>query len=396
MSQWVKLSCCLGACFVLMLGEASANADGPFGNPYPRVIGATGRPYGPTRAHYEYQRQYGHPWGGSNPMYGGAGVVGGYPGSFGYGGVGYSLPAYGCYGSGPVVYGAPFGVAYSSQSWSSFGWGLGGYSSAGFYSSGYSAYPPLVYPATAPVRLPTQDGWPGPQVWDVLHQQEQGLIDNDLVQRPWNDPQPQQPIDQLQFLPPSTPEALIESQGRQDQGDQHFQQFRMASATESFREAVAIAPERPEPYFRLAVTLAARRKFIEAVNVLQQLLAVDPNWPSHGTPLGDMFRLGDELPKTEIKQRVADWVLQDVRDADRLFLLGVLLYFDDDRENAVTLLETAALIEGNAGHLAPFLNPIQQVGGQVIDVAPTPAIEFVPDVQPLIEPAEGPRFGPEF
>src|SRR5688572_6212800 len=35
---------------------------------YPRVYGPTGRPYGPTQAHYQYERQYGRPWyGGAAP-----------------------------------------------------------------------------------------------------------------------------------------------------------------------------------------------------------------------------------------------------------------------------------------------------------------------------------------
>ena len=29
---------------------------------YPRVYGATGHPYGPTQAHYQYLRQYGRSW----------------------------------------------------------------------------------------------------------------------------------------------------------------------------------------------------------------------------------------------------------------------------------------------------------------------------------------------
>ena len=29
---------------------------------YPRVYGPAGRPYGPTQAHYQYQKRYGRPW----------------------------------------------------------------------------------------------------------------------------------------------------------------------------------------------------------------------------------------------------------------------------------------------------------------------------------------------
>lgn len=355
---------------------------------------------------------FGHGWGGGYSCYGGPGYCRpgycgpGYCGlSIGWGCAGgYSLPllgGYGCYGS-PVYYGGTFGgYPYGTSTWSCYGWGVGGYAGSSFYSTGYPVYPPLLYPAVAPVRLPTQDGWPAPQVWDVLHQQEQGILANDPALL-GNQPAPQGELDRLRFMPPSTPEAIIASQRNQDQGDVDFQQFRLAAATDEYRDAIAAAPERAEPYFRLAVTLSARRQFLEAVDVLQQLLVVDPEWPVHGTQLAEMFRAGDVLPKTQIKQRVADWVLEDVRDADRLFLLGVFLYSDGDRENAATLLETAALIEGQAEHLAPFLNPIRQVGGQVVEGdagfiplrVPANQPQVVPALPDLVQPGFGPRFGP--
>ena len=46
------------------LPVATAQADPPGSFRYPRVYGYTGRPYGPTQAHYQYQRQYGRAWDG--------------------------------------------------------------------------------------------------------------------------------------------------------------------------------------------------------------------------------------------------------------------------------------------------------------------------------------------
>lgn len=89
-------------------------------NRYPRVYGATGRMYGPTQAHYQYQLQYGRQWSGYRGIPGGAeiGAVNGYPRVYGgYGGYypvwpgyygvpyyGYGYPVYGYYGTTPGVW----------------------------------------------------------------------------------------------------------------------------------------------------------------------------------------------------------------------------------------------------------------------------------------------------
>src|SRR5690606_28523447 len=115
--------------FAAVAAEQSASAQFR----YPRVYGATGRPYGPTQAHYQYQRQYGRSWHGYGGLtassasisavsgFGGLNYYHGPVGGYGYPIAPYAItpfgtyyPPYAYYGgySGPPGF-ADFGPTYS-------------------------------------------------------------------------------------------------------------------------------------------------------------------------------------------------------------------------------------------------------------------------------------------
>ncbi len=158
------------------------------------------------------------------------------------------------------------------------------------------------------------------------------------------------------FIPPSTAAAKLRSIRSEHEGDLQLGNLQFVMAARRYREALTAAEDRPEPYFRLAFTEAALGDFSEAVRLYKLGLQVDPGWPDHGPTLIELLGQGNLLTKTQIKQRVADWTLENPRDPDRLFLLGVLLHKDDTADKARILFETAAALVGRKPYLTAFLN----------------------------------------
>ena len=92
------------------------------------------------------------------------------------------------------------------------------------------------------------------------------------------------------------------------------------------------AQDRAEPYFRLGLAKAAISRFDDAVLNLKLGLQLDNDLPQTGPQLVDLFGEHNLLPKTQFMHRLLTWVREDIRDPDRLFLLGVVLHMDNDAE----------------------------------------------------------------
>ena len=141
-------------------------------------------------------------------------------------------------------------------------------------------------------------------------------------------------------IEPSSPEAQQNSLKFQAQGDEQLHLLNFLAASQRYRNAIDAARDRPQPRYRLAVTLAARSRFLEAVDQFKLSVAVDPTWPSHAERLDDLIGSRNTFEKQRIKTRVAEWTLQDPRDPNRLFLLAVFLHLEGSSESR-QLLETA-------------------------------------------------------
>lgn len=298
-------------------------AAAPPARTYPRVYGPTGRLYGPTQADYQYQQQYGTPWHGLNGVPGGVGpgYVNGYPW---YGGRHFHAAS---------AYCAPFLAPPVF---------IDGYAVYGYFD--YAPAWPLLNPVDTRLPLEHQAA-----MQDFL-QQERGV---------WDSPLESLPVEELprRFIKPSSDAAKLRSIRVQHEGDLHFRALDYSAAARDYQRSLAAAQDRPEPYFRLGLTDAARGNFRNAVLQLKLGLQLAPRWPHEGERFDDLIGEQNLMAKTLIKQRVVDWVQEDIRDPDRLFLLGVLLHIDGDAERAAILFETAARLGGMKQHLHAFLNP---------------------------------------
>lgn len=232
------------------------------------------------------------------------------------------------------------------------GYGYGGY---GYGSTGY-AYPgpyagvgttgPAPWYRTLP--SPPFDAYSNPLLQETL-------LENQLR---WGTELPPNafPSQTRVRVRTSTPEQQVKSIHAQAEGDVYMKRLRFLNAYEKYKHAVAVANDRPEPYFRLAYALAAIGSYDSAVKYLKQGLTLDPHWPVHGDKLTGVFGDDNRLAILSLIERVTGWVRDDIRDPDRLFLMGVLLHFHDDTR-ATKFFEAAYRLAGGGDHLLVFLQP---------------------------------------
>jgi hypothetical protein len=160
----------------------------------------------------------------------------------------------------------------------------------------------------------------------------------------------------------STPEQKAKSIRAQTQGDVWMKKLRFLNAYERYKVAQSAASDRPEPYFRLGFSLASVGNFDSAVKYFKQGLDVDPQWPTHPDKLDVLLGEDNRLSVLTLIERVGGWVREDIRDPDRLFLMGVILHADGDTR-ASEFFEAAYRLGGSGDHLLAFLNPASGPGG---------------------------------
>lgn len=338
-------------------------------------------------------RRYGNPWHGAG-MYSGN-HVGHYHGGYGHGYYNRGYRGYGyrggwgrpLYGYGGFGFGGLGGFGYSSfySGTSLFGPGLG-YGVTGYVGAPIVSYPlgvgfvePTLTPITPGVYTPFLGS--NPLVNDSLlnngalwQQEVPGLLG------PQVETLGVEPLGETSVLPaPSSPQAQLRGVQLQEQGDTRLRDLDYLQASMRYQDSIGAAADRVEPHYRLAITQAGMKRFDKAVRELKLATQIDPTWVDSIT-LDEL--LGDDnlIGKTQLKQRVADWALADAHDADRLYLLGTLLYLDGNQEKARILFDTAVALVGNEPYLAAFLTPLasstiepQLPEAAVDDVPPIPA-----------------------
>lgn len=343
--------------FTGLLIVATARAGNPGRYRRRSVSGNTGRAYRSAPSHARYQPGSGRPW------HGHADRAGAYRGAI------VSAPrSY----SPLTVYAGPFGGCFYA----------GGSASFGFYNpmptAGY------VFAPAAVVQVPV--AWPGVNVVDNTAMRR-ARLENDLR---WHAP--------LQLFPiktkpsrnthPSTAAAKLKSRRAEVQGDAHMRNQDFHKAYERYKVAMQTAPDRPAAHFRVGFALAALRQFGSAVQYFKRGLQLDPQWPDDGESLGRIFGRQNGIAKTNVIGDATRWAKEDVRDPDRLFVLGVLLHFDNRTDKSAVLFEAAYRLAGGGDHLKAFLlaPPYSKRPVAVTPHKPKPPggiVEIKPPVPPI-------------
>jgi tetratricopeptide (TPR) repeat protein len=167
-------------------------------------------------------------------------------------------------------------------------------------------------------------------------------------------PQPRQTNAKIFGKEPS-PDELRRSIRYQALGDEWFAKSNYLQAYGHYKDAVKNAPGRAEPRFRMAMALAATTNYSLAVDEIKRAMKIDPDWPMKGASLDQLWGADNNLSKNAVLHKLAAWVREDIRDPDRLFLMGVFLHFNDETDKSHTFFETAYELSPNPMYAQAFL-----------------------------------------
>jgi tetratricopeptide (TPR) repeat protein len=204
-------------------------------------------------------------------------------------------------------------------------------------------------------------------------------------------PPPQRPQPNVKiFAKPTSPDALRRSIRYQAQGDEYFAKQNYLQAYGHYKQAVSATPGRTEPRFRLALALAATTNYSQAVDEIKKAMRMNPNGPRDGASLDELFGADNIIAKNAVLHKVAGWVREDIRDSDRLFLMGVLLHFNDDTDKSYTFFEAAFDLSPNTAYAQAFLDAENDERARRPAEEPRPAPPEGDQVEPAALP-QGPQ-----
>jgi tetratricopeptide (TPR) repeat protein len=169
---------------------------------------------------------------------------------------------------------------------------------------------------------------------------------------------PPQPLqdDVAIFKKQPTADAMRRSVRYQAQGDDWFLKQNYLQAYGHYKQAVSATPGRAEPRFRMALALAATRNYATAIDEMKRAMRIDPTWPRTGVRLDELFGADNILSKNAVLHKLASWVGEDIRDPDRLFLMGVLLHFNDNIDKSRVFFEAAFELSRDRAYAKAFLD----------------------------------------
>lgn len=194
-------------------------------------------------------------------------------------------------------------------------------------------------------------------------------------------------------IKPSTPAARLRSMEHQASGDEQLRKQLWAQAYMRYRSAIDAAGDRGEARFRQAFTYAVMQHYGPAIREFKRGLFLDRDLPSNGIRLAMLFGPGSEVLRTSLLNKVAAWVKEDPKDSDRLFLLGLLLHYEDDPRSRDVLKAAQRLSSEPVDHVVALLAAQDQqpppAGNQglMVELPPLPdapgaVIQDVPVPQP--------------
>jgi hypothetical protein len=191
----------------------------------------------------------------------------------------------------------------------------------------------------------------------------------------------------------SSLENRLKARQEQIKGDLAFREQDRLKAHGHYRQAADYAEDLASVQFRLAVSYAALGKFELAVDRLKRVLELEPGWPQEGEGLSRMYDSRHVIARNSMLIRLSDWVGEDIRDPDRLLLMGAFL-FESSPGKAREFLRSSAQLSGNDRYTEPFLNPVEVTAAKQTAESTVqedvPLDLVIPDLPPR-DDAEPPR-----
>ena len=222
-----------------------------------------------------------------------------------------------------------------------------------------------IFVTTGPVFFPTLPNvGPSISVIPIVHHPKPSVVD-DPAKQP---------------AKPSTTAGRLRSLQHQASGDEQLRKHLWAQAYMRYRSAIYSAGDRGEARFRQAFTFTAMQHYSSAVREFKRGLFLDPELPVAGIKLATLFGPGSEVARTSILHKVAEWVREDPRDADRLFLLGLMLHYEEDPRSREVLKAAQRMARGRDDHIVALLaaSPVEQPAPEGLGKPP-----LLPNLPPL-------------
>jgi tetratricopeptide (TPR) repeat protein len=139
-------------------------------------------------------------------------------------------------------------------------------------------------------------------------------------------------------------------------GDARFRGQQYHEALQRYRTATATAPDLASAHIKYGLTLAVTGRQEAAVKSIARGLDLDPDWPTRGFALDDIYGDG-RAAKIGHLDALARTVLADSDSAEATYLLGVFLYLDGHKDRAQKILRRSADLMGDDKPIVPFTEP---------------------------------------
>ncbi len=196
---------------------------------------------------------------------------------------------------------------------------------------------------------------------------------------------------------PAPNEAALEKASQAiARGDAHFAQQKYAQAYREYASARVQAVGWGEVHFRRGWALLALHQWPEAAEAFRLGLSLKPNWPESRFLVGTLFQ--DRREKLEKFQRISQAQQADANNRDLALVMGIFLYFDNQREASQQFFTKAAELGEAPEHLQAFEpqeNLLPRAAPQKVPQQRAPAPEDNQAVGPPVPLQEvGGRRGP--
>ncbi len=171
-------------------------------------------------------------------------------------------------------------------------------------------------------------------------------------------------------------------------GNLALKKNRYSEAIHHYSNAIYLTPNQSKPHLHIGLAYAGLRNYLKAIVHLKKAVILDPSIPSTGQDLIEIFGSENQSELSVIKQQIVKWADKNIRDPQRLFLLGFILHFSGSEKQAASLFEAAIILSGKAGHLIPFRDYYQKFPPENREkLSPTPNQQHPkPADQPLSKP----------
>ncbi len=222
------------------------------------------------------------------------------------------------------------------------------------YSPGYTAV--WGYPLTTGAIISPGYYWPAPMPMSVMPGSPLSAPHDALPSQisPYEKfPGPKiDPAEKPVLL--SSTSARLKSLKLQVNGDQYLRKQMWYHANVNYKQAVAAADDQAEAHLRYGISLAAMKRFDEALSQFKRAVFINPDLPRLNLTLETLFGPSSQVVRSSLLSAAADWLQADLGNADRIFVMGVLLHFNGDAR-AQELFSAALPISGHASYIAAFL-----------------------------------------